>query len=102
MADQKIYVGNGKKISTKFGDAFKISLSKKDINSIVAFMKTNNLDWCNLEMMERKEPDKYGKTHWIAIDTWKPEPKNEGNYPNSQTDKQTYTETQEPSGDLPF
>jgi hypothetical protein len=101
MADQKIYVGNGKKISTKFGDAFKISLSKKDINTILAFMKSNALEWCNLEMMERKEPDKYGKTHWIAIDTWKPEPKNEGNY-QKQDERQAMTETQEPTDDLPF
>lgn len=97
MAESKMYVGNAKKISTKFGDAFKISLSKKDINTIVAFMKTNNLEWCNLEMMERKEPDKYGKTHWIAIDTWKPEPK-----PIEDRENYKANETQEPSGDLPF
>jgi hypothetical protein len=74
---EKIFVGNGRIIETKFGKVPKGSMSKDDINKIVKYMKDNNLDWINWEMLEKKPENKVeGKpTHYIQIDTWKPEKK---------------------------
>ena len=30
-----------------------------------------------VEMEKKKQADEYGKTHYVAVDTWKPEPKAE-------------------------
>ncbi len=72
MADN-IYCGNGRLFSGKFGVVPKISMSKKDIDTILLYMKTNNLEWVNLEMLEKKNKEDKKPTHYVKIDTWKPE-----------------------------
>jgi hypothetical protein len=32
----------------------------------------NSKGYINLELKERKEPDQYGNTHFIVLDTWEP------------------------------
>ena len=67
---EKIYCGNGKSITTKYGDLMKLSLTQEDVQAI-----TDNLDngWVNMVVNQRKEPSKGGMTHYLTIDTWKPE-----------------------------
>jgi hypothetical protein len=77
MENKKIYCGSGRIIKTKFGDLPKISFHKDDINKIVKYMKDNNLTWINLEMPEKREKIEGKPTHYIQVDTWKPEQKNE-------------------------
>lgn len=36
---------------------------------------TNERGYFNLEINERKEPGKYGDTHYLKVDEWKPEAK---------------------------
>ena len=68
----RIYCGSGKIISTDYGTMPKISFNKDDINTIVKYMKDNNLEWINLDMKEKRDP-KNKNTHYLEVDTWKPE-----------------------------
>ena len=71
--EKKIFCGSGRMMETKFGIIPKISMSKKDINEIVSYMKANKLEWINLEMLEKKEKTEGKPTHYLCIDTFKPE-----------------------------
>lgn len=73
MKEEKIFCGNGKIIKTTFGEIPKISMSKNDINTIVKYMKDNNLEWINLEMLKKQSPEQGKPTHYLKIDTWKPD-----------------------------
>ena len=84
---EKIYCG-----SVKFADfeyqsrqikKCKLSLSTDDINAIVKYMKQNNLKYINIESFEKREP-KFGFTHGLQVDFWKPEPKSEPTEPKPQ------------------
>lgn len=70
---KRIFCGSGRMMETKYGIIPKISLSKKDINEIVSYMKSNKLEWINLEMLEKKEKAEGKPTHYLCIDTFKPE-----------------------------
>lgn len=70
MSEPKIYVGKGK--AGKYGTKISICLTdlpKEHINEY------QGKKYINLEINEMKQPDKFGKTHTITVDTWKPEPK---------------------------
>jgi len=82
MAD-KIYCGNARIVTTKFGDITKVSMSKDDINKIVKYMKEGDSNWINLEVIEKKDPTKGKATHYVSIDTWKPEKREETGLPPS-------------------
>ena len=46
----------------------------------------NGKRYINLKLSPKKETDQYGKTHYLEIDTWKPEPRNaqpQNNWANS-------------------
>lgn len=91
----KIYAGSAKIISTQYGDLTKISFHKEDINKIVKYMKDNDSDWCNLAVKEKKEPVEGKPTHYLEIDQWKPENKEQN------TNSSESTPTEEDDG-LPF
>ena len=67
---EKIYVGNGKVITTQYGDLMKLSFTEEDVKKL-----RDSLDngWVNLVVKERKEPSAKGTTHYLEVDTWKPE-----------------------------
>ncbi len=72
MSEPKIYVGKGK--AGKYGTKISICLTdlpKEHINEY------KGKKYINLEINEMKQPDKFGKTHTITVDTWKPEPKSD-------------------------
>ena len=73
---EKIYIGNGKEIETKFGKMTKLSFSKKDLLTMTANL--NEKGWVTLDLNERKEPSEWGHTHYMKIDTWKPTKKDDG------------------------
>lgn len=84
--DDKIFCGSGRIIESKFGQIPKISLSKDDINKIVQHMKTNNLEWVNLEMKQKKEAQQGKPTHYLQIDTWKPSESKPASAPVDESD----------------
>ena len=94
---EKIFCGNGRIVKIKYADKYidvpKMSMSKEDINKIVRYMKDNNLEWVNLEMLEKKERVEKKPTHYVQIDTWKPETKPK---------VESIQEAKELSDDLPF
>ena len=65
-----IYVGKGKR--SKFGYRFSVCLSDIPAEHINEF---NGKKYINLELKEMRQPDKFGKTHTVTVDTWKPEAK---------------------------
>jgi hypothetical protein len=70
---EKKYVGNSRNIQGKFGEIQKISFSRKDLE--VLLDNLNEKGYVNLNRVAKKETDKYGNTHYLVIDDWKPEEK---------------------------
>ncbi len=70
----KIYVGSGKE---KFdGDQVAVSVCLSDLPKDWIF-EYNNKKYVKLIVKKKRETDQYGKTHYVAIDTFKPEQKTE-------------------------
>lgn len=69
MAD-KIYCGSGRVIDTKYGKMLKLSFTEDDIKKL-----QENLDngWVNVNVGKKKSPEDGKSTHYLTIDTWKPE-----------------------------
>jgi|TARA_B110000977_G_scaffold135896_1_gene172836 hypothetical protein len=71
---EKIYVGNG---TSKFdGNQVACSVCLTDLPQEHMF-EYNGKKYIKLIVQEKKNTDEYGKTHFVAVDTWKPEPKKE-------------------------
>ena len=66
----KIFVGSGKIVKTKYRDLTKIRLSEQDLEKI-----KDNLDngWINLNLKEKKTKVEGKPTHYLEVDTWKPD-----------------------------
>jgi hypothetical protein len=71
---EKIYVGSG---TSKFdGNQVACSVCLTDLPQEHMF-EYNGKKYIKLLVQEKKAVDEYGKTHFVAVDTWKPEPKKE-------------------------
>lgn len=70
---EKIYVGNGKVINGKFGQFTKANFSRKNLETMLEYMDKNQTNYININLENRKEPDKYGNTLSCVIDTFKPD-----------------------------
>lgn len=101
MSDEKIYCGNGKQIKTQYGDLMKLSLTAEDVQKL-----QENLDngWVNVAIKQRREPSAGGMTHYLEVDTWKPEPREGGSAPKAAAKKAEPAENIEDisAEDLPF
>ena len=100
MSDERIYVGNAKKITTQYGDLMKLSLTAEDVEKM-----QQNLDngWINVVIKERRSPSAGGMTHYLEVDKWKPEPRNGEDALASSGTPSSSPSTPEPSvEDLPF
>jgi hypothetical protein len=83
--EEKIYVGSGKKV--KDYDLVNISVCLDDrIKPYIYEYKGKK--YINLTVAAKKEVDQYGKSHYVAINTFKPDEKK--------------VETKEENDDLPF
>tara|TARA_R100000544_G_C2220331_1_gene57121 strand:- start:33 stop:284 length:252 start_codon:yes stop_codon:yes gene_type:complete len=72
--EEKIYVGSG---TEKFdGNLVSCSLCLTDLPKEHIF-DYNGKKYVKLNITKKRETDQYGKTHYVAIDTYKPEPKKE-------------------------
>ena len=73
---EKIYIGNG---TEKFdGDMvqFSLNLTKLGKDASEHMFEYNGEKFIKLKIAKKKDgADEYGKTHYIEVDTWKPEPK---------------------------
>ena len=72
--EDKIYVGSG---TEKFdGNLVSCSLCLSDLPKEHVF-EYSGKKYIKLNVQKKKQADEYGKTHFVAVDTWKPEPKAE-------------------------
>jgi len=71
MAEEKIYVGSGKK-SKDFARSISICLTDLPKNYMFQY---NNKTYIKLNVVDKKEVDKFGKDVSVSVDTWKPEAK---------------------------
>jgi len=75
MADEKIYVGNG--ISKFDGNLISCSICLTDLPQEHMF-EYNGKKYIKINVSAKRDgADEYGKTHYLAVDTYKPEPKKE-------------------------
>ena len=79
MENEKIYCGSAKIVPTQYGELTKISFHKDDINKIVSYMKSNEGDWINLTVKEKKDKIPNKPSHYLEVDTWKPDPSKQSN-----------------------
>jgi len=79
----KIYGGNAKMITTKYGDLWTISQSKKDLETLLKFMNDNNIEWVNSSVKEKQEKIEGKATHYLEVyqrQAVQMANKNEGNF----------------------
>ena len=69
---EKIYAGSGKIITTSVGKLTKISLSRKDVNTLTDYLNNNDTEWVNLMLKERLNKVEGKPTHYLEVDEWKP------------------------------
>ncbi len=54
------------------GSQMKISIKTEDFINELKEVDENG--WCNLILNKRQEPSDKGVTHYLKVDTWKPDP----------------------------
>ena len=70
---KKIYVGSGKeKFDGNLIDV-SINLSKSSGSSKDYIFEYGGDKFIKLKVVKKKETDEYGKSHYVEVDTWKPE-----------------------------
>tara|TARA_X000001036_G_C20459132_1_gene716679 strand:+ start:617 stop:877 length:261 start_codon:yes stop_codon:yes gene_type:complete len=75
MAEEKIYVGNG--VSKFDGQMVSMSVCLSDLPKEHMF-EYNGKRYIKLNVSAKRDgADEYGKTHYVTVDTFKPEPKKE-------------------------
>ena len=85
----KTYVGGATAKTGNFGEWFKISFNKTDLEEM--FANLNEKGYINLNMQKRREPSQYGQTHSLVIDDWKPDP----NYQRGEQQQTSHQEYQQ-------
>jgi len=79
MSKKKIYVGNG---TEKFdGDLVEFSVNLSKVTAEAGehiFENKDGQKFIKLKVVKKRDGvDQYGKTHYVEVDTWKPEAKKE-------------------------
>jgi len=86
MAEEKIYCGSG--VSKFDGNLINVSVCLTDIPKEYMF-EYNDKKYVKLNVSSKRDgADEYGKTHYLTVDTFKPEQKKE--------------ESKKQEADLPF
>ncbi len=77
MEEEKIYVGNGKELFG--GDVITFSLDLTKLGQAKEhFFEYNGNKYIKLKVCKKRDgEDQFGKTHYVQVDTFKPEPKQE-------------------------
>ena len=76
MSD-KIYAGNGK--AYRFDDGGSVINVMIDVDALAhnfkqyGFTTEQGKRKMRIKIHENREPDRYGNTHFVTVDTWKPE-----------------------------
>ena len=71
--EEKIYGGTSRVIATKYGEMTTVTQSKKDLENLLFYLSDNNLEWVTLKIKEKKNKVAGKPTHYLQVDTWRPE-----------------------------
>lgn len=88
---EKVYVkGSAKKIQFDNGSLMKVSFNINDFAKKGESFDSvkdvaNEKGWVNILIKEKREVDDYGNTHYIELDTWKPDPSKGSSSSNSHS-----------------
>jgi hypothetical protein len=63
----KIYGGNAKMITTKFGDMWKVSQNRTDLENLLKYMNDNDTEWVNLDIKEKPQKVEGKATHYLEV-----------------------------------
>lgn len=63
----KIYGGNAKLITTKFGDMWKVSQNRTDLEKLLKYMNDNDTEWVNLDIKEKPQKVEGKATHYLEL-----------------------------------
>ena len=76
MSNQdKIYCGSG--VSKFDGDMVQASICLTDLPKEHMF-EYNGKKYIKIKVCKKREVDQHGKTHYVEVDTWKPDQQNNG------------------------
>jgi len=74
---EKIYVGSGKRVKDYDMVNITINLTKLSKEGSEYFFEYDGNKYAKFNVVGKKETDEYGKTHYVAVDTFKPDAKEE-------------------------
>lgn len=72
---EKIYGGNAKIVKTQFGDIWKVSQNRSDLEKLLKYMNDNDTEWVNLDIKEKPTKVEGKPTHYLEL--YQPKAKND-------------------------
>ena len=63
----KIYGGNAKMIETKYGQMWKVSQNRTDLENLLKYMNENDTEWVNLDIKEKPQKVEVKATHYLEL-----------------------------------
>lgn len=81
MAGEKLYCGSAKSRDTQYGEELTVSVNLSECEKQFkehGYISKTGSNFITLKVQRRKEVGKYGETHTVTVDTWKPEKRQEG------------------------
>lgn len=63
----KIFGGNAKVITTKFGEMWKVSQNRSDLEKLLQYMNDNDTEWVNLDIKEKPQKVEGKATHYLEL-----------------------------------
>lgn len=64
---EKIYGGNAKIVKTQFGDIWKVSQNRSDLEKLLKYMNDNDTEWVNLDIKEKPQKVEGKPTHYLEL-----------------------------------
>ena len=71
----KIFGGNAKVITTRYGDMWKVSQNRSDLEKLLKYMNDNDTEWVNLDIKEKPQKVEGKATHYLEL--YQPNEKND-------------------------
>lgn len=106
MSEQqpRIYVGNARQIGATNGMKISVNLSKIAREAADYVNESKSKDkYVTLNLWPNQAgEDRYGNTHYLQVDTWKPEKAAEADFPKVSPKPEPKKKATENKDDLPF
>lgn len=68
--EERILVGGGRIIKTKYGDLPKITFHRDNLKRMLEYIDANKTDFVTLAMKEKRNQQEGKASHYLEIDTW--------------------------------